>query len=56
MKILKREDILAKVKAKKKLTKKEEIFYLVEIVGFTKQEAKRILAIANNKNPNILLD
>lgn len=51
-----KEKIIEKVKTKIPLTREEELFYLTVIGGFTKKEADTILAIAENKNPELLID
>ena len=53
---MKRKEILSKIEKGKKLTRKEDIFYLTRIVGFSLHQARVILAIAANKNPNVIID
>jgi hypothetical protein len=51
-----KEKILQKVNDNLPLTPEEELFYLSEIIGYSRQEAERIIEIADNANPNILID
>jgi hypothetical protein len=50
------ENIIKKLKAKKKLSLAEERIYLTKLFGFTLQQAKVIIAIASNKNKYLLID
>jgi hypothetical protein len=50
------EKIQAKIKAGKNLTKKEYFIWLTKLLGYSDMEAKTIIAISENKNPNILID
>lgn len=54
--IMNKEDILNKLDKNESLTREEELFYLVEILGHTHEDAKRILEINDNKDPNIIID
>ena len=51
-----KEEIINKVKAGKDLTKDEELYYLAKILNFTDEEAEQIIAIAENKDPNLIID
>jgi hypothetical protein len=51
-----KEDIINKVNAGKDLTREEELFYLTRVQKFTAEEAERIIAIGENKNPNLIID
>lgn len=51
-----KEEILKKLENKEPLTREEDLFYLIEILGHTKEEAERILEINDNKDPNLLID
>ena len=51
-----KEDIIQKLDKNEPLTSEEELFYLMEILGHTEEEAKRILEINDNKDPNIIID
>ena len=53
---MKKDEILKKLDEDIPLTKEEEVFYLTEILGHTKEEAERIIEIAENKDPNVLID
>jgi len=50
------EAILAKVQLGQNLTQEEEVFYLVEGLGMTKEEAKRIVYLVEHHTPGILRD
>jgi hypothetical protein len=50
------EAITSKVKEKKKLTLDEERIYMREVLKYPDDEIERIIAITENKNPNIILD
>ncbi len=52
------EEIMAKVNAGIELSKEEEIFYLVKIMRAAKDrdDAIRIIAIADNQDPNLIID
>jgi hypothetical protein len=51
-----KEEIIAKVKAGKELTREEELFYLTQVQTFTDEEADNIIAIAENKDKNLIID
>ena len=53
---MKRMDIISKLEKGKKLTRKEDIFYLTRMIGFPLHQARVIFAIAGNKNPNLIID
>lgn len=53
---MKKDEILKKLNDSIPLTKEEEIFYLTEILGHTKEEAERIIEISENNDPNVLID
>ncbi|MEX6691249.1 hypothetical protein QTN47_27315 [Danxiaibacter flavus] len=52
------DEIMAKVNAGIELSKEEEIFYLVKIMRAAKDrdDAIRIIAIADNNDPNLIID
>ena len=50
------ETVLQKLSQGVELTREEEIYYLTEIVGYSKEKAERIMAIAANKNQNVIID
>ena len=51
-----KEVIIAKINDGKVLTDAEERWYMISVLGLSGQEADRIIAIANNKDPNVILD
>lgn len=51
-----REEILKKIADKVALTEEEELFYLVEIIGYEEDEALAIIEINKNTDKNILID
>jgi len=51
-----REKILEKVKNKIDLTVDEELFYLTEIAGYSREEAETMITVAENKDSNLLID
>lgn len=50
------QEIIDKIKAGKDLTQEENIIYFTEVMGYTKQEADNLIAIAENKNANLIID
>lgn len=48
--------ILNKIKNGIQLSLDEEMYYLTEILLHSKEEAKKIITIANNKNKTVLID
>ena len=53
---MKRRKFLLKIEKGKKLTRKEDMFYLTGIIGFSLHEARVIFAITANKKPTIIID
>ena len=53
---IKADAIVKKIKSGKNLSRSEEIFYLTVVIGHTLQEAKTIIAIAENTNECLLID
>jgi hypothetical protein len=51
-----KDTIIAKVKAGKQLTREEELFYMTEVVGYSKDHAERILAINDQTTENRIID
>lgn len=51
-----KKSVMDKVTTGKALSRKEELFYLTKIAGFTIREANRIIIIAENKNENLIID
>ena len=49
-------EILKKIDADVPLDREENLLYLRFIFGVSLQEAKRILAITENTDPNVLID
>lgn len=54
--ILNIEDIIKKLENGLAITKKEERYYLKCLGNYTDEEIDILFAIANNKNPNKLID
>lgn len=50
------EEIYDKIKAGKKLTDEEEMYYLTKGLGHTQEEAELIIAQGKNEDPNLLID
>ena len=53
---LTKEKVQAKIEAGKKLTGREDMFWLTKIFRCSKKEAERIMTIVNNKDPNLIID
>ncbi|MEI6524126.1 MAG: hypothetical protein WCO37_11595 [Bacteroidota bacterium] len=51
-----KEELIKKLEKGKSLTKKEERYYMKYVLNYTDEEINTIFAIANNKNPNKLID
>lgn len=49
-------EIIKKVEEGKPLTYKEEILYMTEVQGMPLEEAKHMITVASNKNPNVEID
>jgi excisionase family DNA binding protein len=48
--------LVAKVKTGQDLTREETIYYLMKAFNHTREEALNIMAIVDNKNPNLIID
>lgn len=48
--------ILKKLQENRALTSAEERFYLIEILGYTPEEAETIITINENKDPDVIID
>lgn len=51
-----KDSVMAKVDAGADLTREEDIFYFTNILNHTLEEALHILAIVENKDPNVIID
>ena len=51
-----KDTIIKKIEDGKELSQEENLYYLTEIIGHSKEMSERIIAIANNKDNNILMD
>lgn len=51
-----KDTIIAKVKAGEDLTREEELFYLTQVQRFSEEEAKRMIAIGENKDEHLIID
>lgn len=51
-----KEEIIVKIKMEIPLTKAEERFYFVDVMGGSIQEFERIWAITHNNDPGLLID
>jgi hypothetical protein len=49
-------EIIQKINDKIPLTEEEELYYMIEIVGFDPDEARAIIEINKNTDKNILID
>lgn len=45
-----------KVKAGEELTREEERFYMIEVLGCTEKQVDNIFAINDNKDPGLIID
>jgi hypothetical protein len=50
------QDLIDKINAGKHLSREEELLYFTEVMGYTKSEAENLIAIAENDNPNLIID
>ena len=48
--------VLYKINKGLKLTLEEELFYMIEILGFSEHEANRIIAINQLSGPDVIID
>lgn len=53
---LDKNDIIEKVKSGKELAREEEIFYMVEVLGFSQEDAERMLYINENYSDEMVVD
>jgi hypothetical protein len=49
-------NLKAKIEKGEELTRNENLFYLMHVIGHSPSYAQVILSIAENKNPDILMD
>lgn len=57
--MLSKEDIVKienKIKEDQPLTDKETIDYYTAVLGWSEDDVKHMLAIANNNNPDVIID
>jgi hypothetical protein len=57
-KIYDKDKLIAKVKADKRLTRQEEIFYMTNLLNLTRKEAEYIMNVTKlrEKHPNVIFD
>jgi len=50
-----KEKLIEKAKSGKKLTREEDLFYLIHVLNMTEREAERIIAISENNDPCLII-
>lgn len=50
------EAIRKKLEAGEQITREEEDLYMQQVFGFDTQEIQRVVAINENKDPNVIID